>query len=72
MRWLNNKEIETLYNNKEKLRHYCPNCGHTVTVCKDKKICNHCRNYVFKDERTQFEYRLKENLLKEKRKLKYE
>ena len=70
MRWLSNKEIEVLYHDKEKIRRYCKNCGHTVTVVEDKNICSHCKHFVFKDDLTEFKYRLKENLIKEKRNIK--
>lgn len=70
MNWLSNKEIEALYQDKLKIRHYCKNCGHTVIVVEDKNICSHCKNYVFKDDLTEFKYRLKQNLLNEKRSVK--
>ena len=42
-------------------RRYC-SCGHTINIPNkmDKIICSHCGNYVFKDKKTEFEYRLKE------------
>ena len=38
-------------------------CGHGVliTSTEDKKLCNWCGNYVFKDKKAEFKYRM-ENL----------
>lgn len=68
-RWLNFKEIQRLYEEKTKYKHYCK-CGHSVIIANKKgmAICSHCRNLVFKDKETEFKYRLKEKLFKEKRK----
>lgn len=45
----------------------CPNCGHSVLFSrKDKAICSWCKHYVFKDKKTEFEYRLKESINKQK------
>ena len=38
-------------------------CGHKVFITKyDKIICSWCGNYVFKDKKKEFDYRLKEML----------
>lgn len=39
-------------------------CGHSVLFVTDKKICSHCGNYVFKNKKVEFEYRMKEKLKK--------
>lgn len=45
----------------------CPNCGHSVLFNrKDKKICEWCKHYVFKNDKVEFEYRLKESMNKKK------
>ena len=69
MNLLSNKEIIRLYEEKQKFAHYCKNCGHTVYIANKtgKAICSHCHNYVFKDAKTEFEYRMKEKLINEKR-----
>lgn len=38
------------------------NCGHSIYIPPhmDKVICNWCGNYVFKDKKTEFSFRLKE------------
>lgn len=67
--WLSLKEITQLYEEKQKFRVLCK-CGHTNYIANKtgRCICSHCKQYVFKDKQTEFEYRLKENLIKEKRK----
>ena len=43
----------------------CKNCGHTIVLVRqDKKICDWCGHYVFKDKKAEFKYRLKEQLLR--------
>ena len=39
-------------------------CGHRVIIPKwvEKQICDWCGNYVFRDKKKEFEYRLKEKL----------
>lgn len=40
-------------------------CGtKTILVNTDYTICRGCHNYVFKDAKTEFEFRLKERLMK--------
>lgn len=40
------------------------NCGHTIVIpaCVDMVLCNWCGNYVFKDKKTEFEFRMKERM----------
>jgi ribosomal protein S27AE len=48
---------------------YCEKCGHRQMLNgKDKEICTHCGTMVFRNEKVKFDYRLKEALIKEKRK----
>ncbi len=68
MRWLSRKEEQRLWEEKDKNKTTCK-CGH-VNIIMNKNgyhLCSWCKNYVFKDKQTEFEYRLKENLIKEKR-----
>jgi len=39
-------------------------CSHSVlfTGKKDRLICNHCGNYVYRDEKTKMKYKVKELL----------
>lgn len=43
-------------------------CGHSVVIANKRGIaeCSHCRNLVFKNKKIEFEYRMKQNLIKEK------
>lgn len=40
------------------------NCGHSIVIpaCVDKVICSWCGNYVFKDKKTEFEYRINQEM----------
>ena len=53
------KYAEIMTNNRIKCK-----CGHSVDIPAKmgKVICNWCNNYVFKDKKTEFEYRMKERL----------
>ena len=69
--WLSLKEEQLLYEQKQKYRVKCQ-CGHTNTILNPRgyKLCSWCRNLVFLNPRIEFEYRLKQETMKEKRKLK--
>lgn len=68
-KYLNNEEIELI--NEEYLKHTrkCK-CGHSVAILNETGVaeCSWCRNLVFKDKKTEFEYRMKQNLIRERRK----
>lgn len=61
---LTNDEIVKLCNNITNYKITCK-CGHRVFLgtC-DKIICSWCGRYIFKDSKTEFEYRIKEKILK--------
>lgn len=62
------KDIERLSSERAEARKLCPNCGHSILLGrKDKRICNYCGHYVFKDEITEFHYRMREKIFKEKK-----
>ena len=44
-----------------KYRCYC-SCGHSINIPNkmEKVLCSHCGNYVFKDKKAEFEFRLRE------------
>lgn len=43
----------------------CKKCGHTILVArKDRIICSYCGNWVYKNDKTEFEYKMKEKLKK--------
>lgn len=50
-------EVLTLYSRKCK-------CGHTIVMrpSTEKVLCNWCKQYVFKDKKTEDLYRLKEKI----------
>lgn len=70
MRKRKRDEIELLCEELSKARVYCPNCGHSVVIVNKSNmaLCSWCKIMVFKDKQTEFKYRMKENLIKEKRK----
>ena len=44
---------------------YCKKCGHSMVICKQEKaLCEWCGHWVFKNEKAEFKYRMKERLLK--------
>ena len=63
----NFKEMTKMYDNVTNSRILCPNCGHSVIFSKfDKTVCSWCKHYVFKNEKAEFEYRLKESINRNK------
>ena len=58
-----NKEIEDWSSVVLKYKIRCK-CGHRVFIDKDKDkvLCQVCRNYVFKDKKSEFEYKIKQQL----------
>lgn len=61
------EEMTKVFNNVSKNRCLCPKCGHSIIFDKPKKvICKWCNTYVFKDSKTEFEYRLKESINRKK------
>lgn len=69
--WLSNKEMQRKFDDIQKTS-YKYKCGHTVVITNKNgmAICSYCHNAVFKDKKTEFEYRMKQNLIKERRNLK--
>ena len=67
--WLNEREMQRKFDDIQRSSHKC-SCGHTVVITNKngRAICSFCQNMVFKDAKTEFEYRLNEKLIKEKRK----
>lgn len=63
------KEIEKLHNVKTKNSRYCEHCGHTITFYAfepDKKCCNWCGKYTYRDNAAKF----KDLLAKKQKELK--
>ena len=59
------KELKNYEHALEEVKYQCK-CGHKVVIPKwvDKQICSWCKNYVFKDKKQEFEYRLRGKLKK--------
>lgn len=57
------KEHERMSEEYDKVKYTCK-CGHRVIIPNwvDKQICGWCGNYVFKDKKKEFEYRMAENI----------
>ena len=58
--YLSFDEIQKLHDEKTANRITCKNCGHTMNISasREKRICTHCGNYVFRQEKDEFKYRL--------------
>ena len=67
-RFLTKKEEQKLWDEKAKYKVKCK-CGHVSTIINPKgyQICSWCHNFVFINPQVEFEYRMKEKLLREKR-----
>jgi len=60
---LTNEEFKKLTNAEDKVKYTCK-CGRRVIISsqKDKEICSWCGNYVFKNKKDEFKYRVKERI----------
>lgn len=58
-------DIDKLAKEKDKFKVYCK-CGHSINIRPyvDRVICNYCKNWVYKDKKTEFKYKFKENVTK--------
>ena len=49
------------FDERQKAKRKCKHCGHTQLLgLQDKAICDWCKHYIFKDDRVEFMYKLKE------------
>ena len=64
---ITDKEWKILSNEYSKVRYYCK-CGHSVIIPHyvEKKICDWCGCYVFKNKKDEFEYRMNSLIKKER------
>jgi ribosomal protein S27AE len=64
---MSNKEIKKYVEIVNRAKIMC-DCGHRVIMPPhfDKVICNWCGNYVFRDKKTEFEYRMNEEMRRNK------
>lgn len=62
------KEIKKLSSVQTESRKLCKNCGHSKLLGKQKKvICKNCGHWIFKDDETEFKYRMQEQRIKERK-----
>ena len=59
------KEYKRMTEEYDKVKYMCK-CGHKVVIShnKTKSLCDWCGNYVFKDKKDEFKYRVKERIKK--------
>lgn len=69
--YLSFKDIEKMQDQAEHFKRVCK-CGHTQIIGKgrDYVVCGHCGKYIFRTDELEFKYRMKEKLIREKRKMK--
>lgn len=60
-----NDEWKRMQENYDKVKYNCK-CGHRSVIPEslDKTVCSWCGNYVFKDKKAEFQYRMKEKLIR--------
>lgn len=60
------KEDQLKVNCYKANQYECKNCGHKQLVPKfmEKNLCDWCGVYVFREEKDEFKFRLKERLMK--------
>ncbi len=45
------------------ISYYCKKCGHTVLIANvDRIICSHCGHWVYKNDKIEFAYKMKEKM----------
>lgn len=68
MKIITNKEYERLCDYYDKIKYKCT-CGHIVVipVYVDKVLCDWCGNFVFRDKKEEFKYRMKERIKQNER-----
>lgn len=64
------KQLSKIAQEQRKMKTHCPYCGvriHFYAFEKtDKQLCVNCKRYVFKDKKAEYDYRMKEVLLRKK------
>lgn len=57
------KKMLLIEKDRSKYKRYCSYCGHSIVYtpsCKsDKVICTHCRNFIYRNDKIEFEEKLK-------------
>ena len=62
------KEFSRMSDEYAKVKYQCKNCGHkeVIPYWVKKQLCSYCGNYVFKNDKDEFEYRLQEKMRSKK------
>lgn len=51
-----------MFNSFSKIKVSCK-CSHTIVmIASDRVICSHCGNWVYKDKKTEFKYKIAEKM----------
>ena len=59
------KDIKKLEDEIAEQKIRCEHCGHTMVMpFTERKICSWCGYWVYKDEKTKFKFKMKEELNK--------
>lgn len=63
------KEYERMTDEYNKVKYQCK-CGRKIIIPKwvDKKLCDWCGRYVFKSEKDEIKYRIREKMINGKNK----
>lgn len=70
MRWKESKKIQDdtrLAEEKRKCQVYCQLCGwknHIYSFQKGRILCKNCNNYIYKDDKTKYHYKMREVMMK--------
>lgn len=61
---MNFKEAKKFHSKMTEYKIKCQHCGHGMVIPPhlDKIICDWCGNYIFKNKKAEFKYRLQEKL----------
>ena len=69
---MTNKEITKLESEKQKYKKHCEYCGHTISFYafeSDKKVCNYCGRYNYRNNLIKFKDKLNKSLMKYEKKV---
>jgi hypothetical protein len=57
---LNHKEMTKYFNDLAGCTRKCKHCGHSIQFLskKDRLICSWCKNWIYKDNKSEFKYKI--------------
>lgn len=64
---LKNDNDEKILHEQQKYKKHCEFCGHIISFYsfeKDRKCCNHCGKFNYRNDFIKFQYKLKEKGVK--------